>query len=97
MTNPDFLRGPWTAVLSSGGDILPSIADVTSDDETFDICFTRGSATPIEEDGVLDWSRGYSGDDVIDLWEDIEPEDLERCWVQAQAMAAGLNAAGGTA
>jgi len=95
-TNPDFLRGPWQAVLSTHGDIIDNPGEAYDADVDISIC--RGSAIPVRgEDGLTDWPDSFRGDDVIELWSDIEPEDAERCWAQAQAMAAGLNATGGAA
>jgi hypothetical protein len=94
MTNADFLRGPWQAVLSVGGDIIPDLSEAYDGD--VDICIVRSSAIPVTaEDDVWEWPKRFSGDDMIELWDDIEPDEAERRWAQAQAMAAGLNAAGG--
>ncbi|AEV86697.1 hypothetical protein ACWT_5680 [Actinoplanes sp. SE50] len=93
MTN-DHLRGPWQAVLSYRGEPLPDIAALNGEDGAdFSIC--RGTAIPVDlGGGLLDWPRSFSGDDVIELWEDVEYDEAKIRWVQVQAMVAGLNAAG---
>lgn len=92
-------QGPWTAVLSQHGDILDNLNGLRPDDEV-DISICRWSAMP-DEDGIL--PRAYASGDVIELWDDLYVEDGDPStnaaarWAQAQAMAAGLNAAGGAA
>jgi hypothetical protein len=55
----------------------------------------RGTAIPVSlGEGLYDWPAGFRGDDVIELFEDLEFDEAEIRWVQVQAMAAGLNAAG---
>lgn len=98
----EHLRGPWQAILSQAGDVLDGtdpLGDLNPDDEV-DISIRRGSALP-DEDGSLPGS--YRSGDAIELWDDMYVEDgdpstdADARWAQAQAMAAGLNAAGGAA
>lgn len=88
------LRGPWQAVISHRGEPLIDIAALNGEDGAdFSIC--RNTAIPVDlGDGILDWPRVLSGDDVIELWDDVEYDEAEIRWVQVQAMVAGLNAAG---
>lgn len=91
------LQGPWVAILSAEGNLIPDASEL-SENEAADICIVRRSAVPVEnEDGALDWPRAFSGDDMIELFEELEYAEAQIRWAQAQAMAAGLNAAGGTA
>jgi hypothetical protein len=96
-TTANALRGPWTAVLSTRGDIVDDLTELLPDAEV-DISIRRGSARP-DDDGYLSGTC-YSGD-VIRLWENLYVEDGDPStdaaarWVQAQAMAAGLNAGQG--
>ena len=90
------LTGPWQAVLSCQGEPVADIDDLIGTEDV-DISICRRTAIPVEVDGILDWPRGYSGDDVIELWDDVEPDEAELRWAQARAMCAGLNAAGGAA
>lgn len=100
MTNSDFLRGPWQAVLSVGGEILDRTQtfDTLAPDDEVEISIRRGSALP-DEDGYLPGTC-RSGDLIV-LWDDLYVEDGDPStdaparWAQAQAMAAGLNAVGG--
>jgi hypothetical protein len=92
MTISDHLRGPWQAVLSTEGTIVSGLDELEAG-ESADFCIVRASAIPVDGD----WPRVFSGDDVIELWEGLEPDEAEIRWVQVQAMVAGLNAAGGAA
>jgi hypothetical protein len=97
MTTSDHLRGPWQAVLSVSGDIYADFSDLHGFEEV-DISICRASACPVRgEDGITEWPRSFRGDDMIELFEDLEHDEAQIRWVQAQAMAAGLNAAGGAA
>lgn len=87
-TENDYLRGPWVAVLSTEGAIISGLDELETS-EPADICICRGSAIP--KGG--DWPRSYSGDDVIELFEDLESDEAQIRWVQTQAMVAGMNAA----
>ncbi len=90
MTISEHLRGPWQVVLSTEGTIISGLDELETGEDA-DFCIVRASAIPVDGD----WPRVFSGDDVIELWEDLEPDEAEIRLVQAQAMAAGLNAAGG--
>ncbi len=104
MTSPDTttiqaeaLRGPWQAVLSNRGDVLPeSELSYLEDDDEVDISIRRGSALP---DGAGSLPGTYYGADLIRLWEDlyvgdrVDDDGVDACWVRAKAMSAGLNAA----
>jgi hypothetical protein len=100
MTNSDYLRGPWLAVLSMGGEILDRTQtfDTLNPGDGVEISIRRGTALP-DEDGYLPGT--CKSGDVIELWQDLYVEDGDPStdaparWAQAQAMAAGLNAAGG--
>lgn len=93
------LRGPWRAILAQTGDVVPDdeLGALDASDEV-DISIRRGSALP-DDEGRLPGTC-YSAD-VIELWEDLYVEDgdpgtsADARWAQAQAMAAGLNAAYG--
>ncbi|GAB7044902.1 hypothetical protein [Catenuloplanes indicus] len=86
--NAVHLRGPWQVVLSVEGQVLDTFDHVDATDE-IDICICRGTAIP--KNGG--WPDTYSGDDEIELWTDLEYDEARVRWIQAQAMAAGLNAA----
>ena len=90
------LRGPWLAVLSFHGDVLPEgELSYLDDDEEVDISIRRGPALP---DAAGSLPRTYYAADEIRLWEDLHVGDriddhgIDARWAQAQAMAAGLNA-----
>jgi hypothetical protein len=88
VTAADHLRGPWEAVLSSEGCVISGLDELETS-EGADISICRGSAIPVDGD----WPSVFSGEDVIELWDDLEFDEAEIRWAQAQAMAAGLNAA----
>lgn len=111
MTTSTHLRGPWLAVLADhDGYVFESFAAAVEElgeehDETRTICVVRGSALPCEKvdaDDIPRMTGSYSSGDVAyeldDVWL-VDPDDAsvgaEARYVQAQAMAAGLNAAGG--
>ena len=95
------LRGPWRAVLADEyGFVLDNLDDSSPDDEVR-ISIRRGSALPTERHDNLRLPGTCLSGDVIDLWDCIYVEDGDPStdaparWTQAQAMADGLNAAGG--
>lgn len=92
----DTLRGPWHAVLTTDdGFVIDNLDGLNPDDEV-SISIRRGTSLP-DEDGHAP-GGGFSGD-MIELWEHLYVEDGDPStdaparWAQAQAMAAGLNAA----
>ncbi|WP_431977622.1 hypothetical protein [Micromonospora haikouensis] len=102
------LRGPWLAVLADRhGTVYPTYAEATRrlpDDAEMTIRVVRGDAMPVDDpDGegmhLSDDSFHY-GDQAyeIDAWL-VDPDDesvgAQARYAQAQAMADGLNAAGG--
>lgn len=105
----EFLTGPWVAVLADHhGYIYESFTDALAEfgenhDHEMKVCIVRGTALPSapSEDDVpqLPWSY-LSADKVFELepWL-VDPDDAgtgaEARFAQAQAMATGLNAAGG--
>lgn len=97
MTAPDVtaaLRGPWQAVLTCSNNYAQAIAslDEVGPDDEVNISIRRATARP-DRSGFL--PAVPDPDDVIELWDDlmVEDEDAPARWPQAQAMAAGLNAA----
>ena len=93
------LNGPWQAVISSHGDAYDSVRTALielGEDGEVDVSVRRGSAAP--EHGYLPGSH-KTGDvayeiEGVYLTDDGDPSgSAEARWVQAQAMAAGLNAA----
>jgi hypothetical protein len=100
MTNPDdHLTGPWKAVLAYESYAIDSLDKVDPEDEV-SISIRRDSALP-SDDGTLPGT--YNSGDIIELWDGLYVEDgnpsteAPARWAQAQAMAAGLNAAGAVA
>jgi len=98
--NAEHLRGPWKAVLSLHGEVIGGddpFAELIPSDEV-DISIRRGTALP-DKDDEDSLPRTCRSGDVIDLWDDLYVEDGDPStdaaarWAQAQAMAAGLNAA----
>lgn len=95
------LRGPWQAVLTDDyGFVLDNLDDSSPEDEVR-ISIRRGSALPTERHGNLRLPGTCMSGDVIKLWDNLYVEDGDPStdaaarWTQAQAMAAGLNVAGG--
>jgi hypothetical protein len=96
------LSGPWQAVLSHRGESYPDIRTALielGEDGEVDISVRRGTALAHEDDDGYLPSSHKSGDVAYELdgiyFSDGDPStDAEARWVQAQAMAAGLNAAG---
>lgn len=94
----EHLRGPWTAVVSQRGDVLEGPDPFASLDlgDDVDMSIRRGSALP-DVDGAIPGTCRTG--DIIRLWEGVYVEDGDPStdaparWVQAQAMADGLNAA----
>ncbi|MEU8158157.1 hypothetical protein AB0B94_31265 [Micromonospora sp. NPDC048986] len=100
----EHLRGPWRAIVADDhGFILDSLDDLNGDDEV-KISIRRGSALPTAGDDSDDDDERLPGScssgDLIELWDHLYVEDGDPStdaparWVQAQAMADGLNAAG---
>jgi hypothetical protein len=93
----DALRGPWKAVMSSHGDIV-NLPELAPDDEV-DISIRRATALPVKEDDDTCLPGTCNSGDLIRLWENLYVEEVDPStdaaarWAQAQAMAAGLNAA----
>lgn len=108
MTNiSEHLTGPWRAVLhDTDGFVWPSVDEAIEDhgdDEEVTVAVVRGSALPNDRDGttgVLLRMPGHrlSGDVAheVDCYL-VDPDDestgAAARFAQAQAMAAGLNAA----
>ncbi len=105
MTTSDHLRGPWQAVLAEcHGDVYASVAEAIHElgedfDEELTVSVVRGTAAPTHDQMPGSWR---SADRIFELevWL-VDPDDegcgAEARFAQAQAMAAGLNAAGGAA
>lgn len=102
--NNEHLRGPWVAVISCSGESYNDLRTARIElglDGDVDISVRRGTALPREDDdGYLPGS--YRSGDVayeienVYLVDDGDPSvAAEARYAQAQAMAAGLNAAGG--
>lgn len=102
------LRGPWVAVLADDdGDVYATFDDAVTElgpdwSTEMTIRVVRGTALPTEglTDEALRLPGSYSTGDVVldldDVWL-VDPDDdsigAEARYLQAQAMAAGLNAA----
>lgn len=99
------LAGPWQAVLADRyGNVYPSVAaaleEAEDPDEEVLISVVRGTATPTDRGGDLHApGTHHSGDVVFEIEAYLEDDDpsvgAEARFAQAEAMAAGLNAAGG--
>lgn len=100
----DHLTGPWRAVISHRGEAYDSLRTASIElgqEGEVDISVRRGTALAHEDDdGYLPGSY-HTGDVAYEL-ENVyieDPDDpsvgAEARFAQAQAMAAGLNAAGG--
>lgn len=95
------LNGPWESVLTdnSGWEINPEYLDDYEPDDVR-ISIVRGTAAPAASGpvGARRLPGTYNSDDHLIEFDDFEDLDEVRArWVQAQAMAAGLNAAVGVA
>lgn len=110
MTTDEHLTGPWVAILSdSDGFVYESVADLRDsaedpDGEMFEISVRRGTAAVIRPAGDRGRLPGScrSGDvayELDDVWLNDEDDSIGVAarFAQAQAMAAGLNMAGGAA
>lgn len=108
MTDPNHLRGPWTAFLAdSYGFVYESADDLREnaedpENDEFEVSVRRGTAAAIYPAGDRPRLPGsYQSGDVAyelnDVWLDDEDESVSvrARYAQAQAMAAGLNAASG--
>lgn len=106
----DALRGPWLAVLADRwGFVYDSVADAAENtedpDEEHRVTIVRGTAMPNDRSGCrLRLPGTYRCGDVAfelnDVYLDGEGDESTGAaarLAQAQAMAAGLNAAGGAA
>lgn len=102
-TDSQHLTGPWQAVISSGGDAYDGVRTALielGEEGEVDISVRRGTAAP--DDAYLPGSH-HTGDVAYELENVylVDPDDAsvgaEARFAQAQAMAAGLNAAGGAA
>jgi len=99
----EHLRGPWQAVLAEpDGHVHASVEEAIEElgeEEEVDIAVVRGTAVPTIRDGGLRRPGSYAEGDVaheISCWltdPDDESMGAAARWAQAQAMAAGLNAA----
>jgi hypothetical protein len=102
----EHLRGPWAAFLcDSSGFIYTSAEDLREnaedpEGEDFEISVRRETAAAAKPAGCRDRLPGtcHSGDiayELSDVWLDDEDPSVgvEARYAQAQAMAAGLNAA----
>jgi hypothetical protein len=102
MTDINHLRGPWAALISYRGESYDSLRTARIElgpDGEVDISVRRGTALPHEDDdGYLPGSYAagdlaYELEDVM-LTDDGDPSTAaDARYAQAQAMAAGLNAA----
>jgi hypothetical protein len=105
------LTGPWVAVLADTyGFVYESVADARENADhaagrEFGVSVRRGTAAVIEPAGDRGRLPGsyHSGDlayELDDVWlDDADDQSIgaDARFAQAQAMAAGLNAAGGAA
>lgn len=92
------LDGPWLAYLSDAdGFVIASPVDADNDGaepEDLRIQVVRRSALPAEDVGDLRMPGTWASPDRIVEWDDFDDwDEVKARWVQAQAMAAGLNAA----
>jgi hypothetical protein len=99
------LAGPWRAVLADlNGDVYASVAaapeGVEDQDEPVTISVVRGTALPVDRGGDLCAPGTYHSGDVayeldgVDLEDDDPSVGADARFIQAEAMSAGLNAAG---
>ena len=97
----EHLAGPWQAVLSHRGESYPDMRTALielGEGGEVDISVRRGTALAHDDDYPYLPSSYNSGDLAYELdgvyFSDGDPStDAEARWLQAQAMAAGLNAA----
>lgn len=98
----EHLRGPWMAVLSdTDGTVYPTVAaaiENLGEEEEVEIAVVRGTAAPTDGERP---GRHACGDAAYEIeCYLIDPDDpsvgAEARYAQAQAMAAGLNAAAGS-
>jgi hypothetical protein len=89
------LAGPWHAVLADRYGYPIDQGDIVDyEPDELKVSIVRGSAVPIEVDGEARLPGSWLSADRIAEFDDFEePEEVEARWVQAQAMAAGLNTA----
>ncbi|MEV1013720.1 hypothetical protein AB0I89_23505 [Micromonospora sp. NPDC049801] len=104
MNNDESSNNPWVAYLASAdGWVYQSAEDAAEDlgsDAEVRVGVARGTCAPVEDDGALRLQGGtyLAGDQVFELelyidGEGNEAESAATRYAQAQAMAAGLNAA----
>jgi hypothetical protein len=92
------LAGPFEAVIADryGHVIKPAEIRDADDPDELEVSIRRRTALPSGPDA--DGNRRLSGitsfGDVVTEWSGFDDHDeVETCWVQAEAMTAGLNAA----
>lgn len=109
MTPEDPLRGPWQAVIADRwGFVYTSVEDardnVEDPEAELTIAVVRGTAAPDDRGGTTgcrlrmpgSWLTGDMAYELDDVYLDHDPSIAAAArWAQAQAMAAGLNAAAG--
>lgn len=94
------LAGPWQAVLADRFGEVMTIDEFDEwqvDPDDVKVVIVRGTAVPTDrhDTGELRLPGSWRSDDRLVEFDDFEePEEVEARWAQAQAMAAGLNAAG---
>lgn len=89
------LAGPWVAVLAASDGWLVIVDAEEDDPEDVQIAIVRRSAAPVDDYGVDRLPGSYASPDHLVRFDDFEDwAEVRACWVQAQAMVAGLNAAG---
>lgn len=106
--NAEHLRGPWAAILAdSMGFVYESEADAREnaedpENEEFEVSVRRGTAAATRPAGDRarlpgSYSVGDLAYEIDDVWMNDEDDSVTVAarFAQAQAMAAGLNAAGG--
>lgn len=100
--NPDLraeaLAGPFEAVIADRyGDVIPLDELRNADDpDELEVSIRRRSALPSGPDagGERRLAGVTNGGDIVAEWSGFEElDEVEACWVRAEAMAAGLNAA----
>jgi len=93
------LAGPFEAVIADRyGDVIP-LDDLRSadDPDELEVTIRRRSALPFSNGEERRLSGVTAGGDIVAEWSGFEEHDeVEACWIRAEAMAAGLNAAAGT-
>lgn len=105
----DHLRGPWKAVITDESrtvawfDLEGATAKATFADDVFIVAIVRDSGLPAGDGPAFTpqpaWFEADMAHEIeCPLIDDADERlSLKSRWAQAQAMAAGLNAAGGGA